>query len=88
VRVVHVDWLVDSIRYFRRMDEAHSAALPSERRSDARLDKLLEELAMSYCPQRAAALTVKPPVRTDEEEMMHLLEQEMQHVSASEESHT
>ncbi len=94
VRVVHLDWLVDSIRRFRRMDEAQYEALPPERRSDPRLDKLLEELAMSYCPQRVSAMAIKPVHVQEEgealheEDMMKMLEQEMQHVSASEESHT
>ncbi len=83
VTVVHVDWLIESIRHFRRMDEAHYSMLPNDRRSDLRLDKLLQELAMSYCSDRAASATRKIVQHREEDELMEMLQHEMDQASES-----
>jgi hypothetical protein len=59
IPVVNVDWLIWSIRRFRRMDEGSFRELATERRPEtlsSRQDRLMEELAMSYCGERMASM--------------------------------
>ena len=49
LKVVHVDWLIDSIRHFRRMNESDYETLPKERQSISRgMNALLRELVGAY----------------------------------------
>lgn len=48
VHVVHVNWLIDSVRHFRRMPEADYAQLPAERVVDKKIDRLMSELSWAY----------------------------------------
>lgn len=48
IHVVNVDWLVDSIRHFKRMNEDWYRQLPVERFVDKRSMALMEELCSAY----------------------------------------
>ena len=48
IRVVHVKWLFDCIRHFKKMDENWYQMLPSERYVDKKSMRLMEELKESY----------------------------------------
>ena len=81
LEVVHMDWLIDSIRHFRRMNEDEYRDLPQERRpGGSRMQRFLKELVDAYLNYKQDLVeedTVKEGGEEEEidmDEMMRLLD--------------
>jgi hypothetical protein len=75
VRVVHVSWLIDSIRHFKRMDENLYTELPEHRKSSKRTDILIKEIANAYGSHKDLhqGLQEGQEEEIDEEELMRMM---------------
>lgn len=84
--VVNPGWLIQCIRRFRKVEEQFFLELPSERKPEllaSRMDKLMEELAQSYCGARVADVASLQHREDEEEALLEELRRQMEHVESS-----